>query len=323
MTSLTVGIVGCGRMGQERARSAAAAGARIVFVHDLDGAQATALAAQHPGCRALSGDSPASLVPQDLGALFICSPPSARGPVELAAIAHRIPFFVEKPLGLSSSHVRHVLDRLDADAPALVHAVGYQNRVRSSVQQARRILAGRTVLAISAFWAGRKYRVPWWLRTDDSGGPINEQATHLVDLCRFLCGEIADIGTLRGSAADPGTSDTEEFSAAVALRFDCGAFGSLFYSCEANDKQIAIHVITQDGGLALTSWDLALTHNAIDGSGLCDQQEDIFVRETRQFLEAVAAGNPGAVACTYRDAMQTQHAVDQLRAASNQFRSVA
>lgn len=295
---MRIAIVGCGRMGKERARSAVACGGKVVAVFDQDFQRATALAALHPGCAVIPDVFAAA--PH---AVFVCSPPSSRGPVELQAIARRVPFFVEKPIGIDANQAKPILAALAGTN--LVQAVGYHNRVRSSVRHAKRTLAGRTILAISAFWVGRKYMVPWWPRSEDSGGPVNEQATHLIDLCRYLCGEISSVNGSIGSV-----EGNEPLSAALALRFASGAFGSLFYSCEANDKQIAIGIITRDGGITLSSWDLALIVNEIDSNGLTLESEDIFVRETQQFLNAVASNDAAAVACTFEDAYKTQQAVD-------------
>jgi myo-inositol 2-dehydrogenase / D-chiro-inositol 1-dehydrogenase len=312
MTTLAVGIIGCGRMGRERARSAAASGARIAAVYDADRPRAVALASEYAGCRVF--DSALEIVQFALSAVFVCTPPSARGPVELAAIHSGVPFFVEKPIGVSSIQALAIRDSL-VDS-GLVHAVGYQNRCRSSVQHARLVLSGRKVLAVSAYWVGRKYLVPWWLRSEDSGGPINEQATHLIDLCRHFCGEIvAATGSLGSAAGDSG----DPLSAAIALRFRSGAFGSLFYSCEADDKQIAFRIVTAEGGITLSNWDLVLSQNDIDSTGISSESEDIFVRETAQFLDAVKTGDPSGVACTFSDAWQSQLAVDHIVASNGKW----
>ena len=312
MSDLKIGIIGCGRMGKERARSAAACGAQVSIVHDEDRERAQSLASQYAGC--VVADQAAEVVRRNPQAIFVCSPPSARGPVELAAIAAGIPFFVEKPIGVTAAQAAPILEELDKTS--LVHAVGYQNRCRSSVVHAKQVLEGRTILAISAFWAGRKYLVPWWLRSEDSGGPVNEQATHLIDLCRFLCGEIVELSSALGSAEGDAS---EPLSAALTLRFESGAFASLFYSCEANDKQIGLRIITKQGGLTLSSWDLALTQNEIDSTGITTHAEDIFVLETRQFLKAVRADDPTKVACTFDDAWRTQQMVDRIRASNRQY----
>jgi myo-inositol 2-dehydrogenase/D-chiro-inositol 1-dehydrogenase len=308
MNALRVGIIGCGRMGKERARCVSALGATVAFIHDVERSRADELARAYPGCAVATDTSEVVCARPD--ALFVCTPPSARGFVEMEAIALGVPFFVEKPIGISAQNVAPVRDALRK--ASLIHAVGYMNRVRLSVEHARRILHNRQILAISGYWVGRKYLVPWWLRSSDSGGPVNEQATHLIDLSRFLGGNIVGVSFTTGSILEKSDS---QLSAAFLLAFESGALGSLFYSCEAKDKQIALRVITPEGGLDLTGWDLRLTSNTIDGSGVCDAPEDIFLSETGRFLAAVASKNVENISCTFEDAWQTQLVVDRLRSA--------
>jgi myo-inositol 2-dehydrogenase / D-chiro-inositol 1-dehydrogenase len=294
-------------MGKERARSVVASGATVVAVADGDRGRAEELASAHDGCRV--AESGADVIRASPDAVFICTPPSTRTALELLAIESRIALFVEKPIGVGAEHAESVLSRLEASG--IVNAVGYHNRCRTSVEHARRVLKGRTILALCVYWVGRKYLVPWWAQADESGGPINEQATHIVDLCRHLCGEIASVTGAIGSVN--GEPD-EASSAAVTLRFTSGAFGSFFYSCEATTgKQIGIRIITPAGGITLSDWDLTLTHNDIDGSGVSAAVDDIFARETKRFLDAVSTRDPSAVACNYADAWATQRVVDRIR----------
>ena len=306
MKPMRVGIVGCGRMGKERARCASALGAAVALVHDADPERAAELAVAQPGCIVTA--NALAVVRARLDAVFICTPPSSRGPVEMEAIARGVPFFVEKPVGVSAQQVAPIREALRSTS--LVHAVGYMNRVRKSVEHARRILQNRQILALSGYWVGRKYLVPWWLRSEDSGGPVNEQATHLIDLSRFLCGEIANIHVKAGAILEQNNSP---LSAAFQITFKSGALGSLFYSCEAKDKQIALRVITPEGGIDLMGWDLRLTSNSVDGSGIYDSPEDIFLTETARFLDAVSANSIDGVACTFEDAWHTQLLVDSFR----------
>ena len=121
-------------------------------------------------------------------------------------------------------------------------------------------------------------------------------------------------------SATPGS--TEGLSAAVSLRFQQGVFASLFYSCQALDKQISLRIITADGGIVLSGWDLVVTENQIDGTGIGGQAEDIFVKETKQFLAAVQANDPRAVACNYEEAWQTQRAVDAILQSTTAARQI-
>ena len=67
------------------------------------------------------------------------------------------------------------------------------NRYRESVLRVRSILADEAVLGGTCYWLAGVYNVPWWSDQEQSGGPLNEQAAHLIDLIRFLMGEIIEV----------------------------------------------------------------------------------------------------------------------------------
>src|SRR5262245_54888692 len=96
---IRVAILGCGRMGRQRARAALSLGAQIVAVYDPEQARAREVASLAPGSRALEDWRDLELA--SLDALFVCTPPNARGQVELSAIECGVAVFVEKPIGLS------------------------------------------------------------------------------------------------------------------------------------------------------------------------------------------------------------------------------
>ena len=151
MDNLTIAIVGCGRMGKVRAQAAVAFGANVIAVCDDEAARSHELAAQFSGCEAIT-----SVEKIDLGlldALFICTPPSARGTLELRCIEHGVPFLVEKPLGLSATSIESV-GRALRDKP-VVNAAGYMNRYRPSIQAVRRWAAGKQILGMSRRLARR------------------------------------------------------------------------------------------------------------------------------------------------------------------------
>jgi myo-inositol 2-dehydrogenase/D-chiro-inositol 1-dehydrogenase len=286
-------------MGKERARTSVLAGAKVAIVCDADAEKARALAEEHDGAKTV--DEPSRIPYEDLDAVFVCTPPGDRGVVECAAIDAEVPFLVEKPIGISADGADPVLKALRRKP--VIHAVGYMNRYRGSLQHARRVLANCQVLGILGFWAGRKYGAPWWLEPLASGGPVNEQATHMLDVCRYLVGDVQAI---------EGVSLTG-LQAAATLRFRNGCLGTIFYSCEARDKQIGFRIIAAEGGLELSGWDLRISSNSIDGTISEDQDEDIFLKETSQFLTAIRTGNHDLIACTFEDAYQTQRLMDAMR----------
>ncbi len=291
-----VAIFGCGRMGAVRAEACRTLGAQVAVVQDTDEAAAARLAAGHPDCRIVEH---VAAVDWDLvDAAFVCTPPVARGPAELAAIGAGIPVFMEKPLGLSAEHA-------DAMARALRRtpvrtSVGYQNRYRPSVRRLRAVLSQTPPYGLAAQWVVGAYRKPWWLDPAQSGGPINEQATHVADLCRHLAGEIVEVTAVARDGAGPGAVDT----ASIALRFAGGACASLLYSYLADEKHVALEAFWAGGHARLEGWDF---HEA--GADVNGDPNEVFVTETAAFL---GVGGDTEVLCDFEDALRTQQAMDAI-----------
>jgi len=299
---MRVAVVGCGRMGRERARAAASFGAEAILLFDENSSRAESLADECPCARTLQESD--ALYNQRLDALFICTPPFCRGRLELQAINSGIPFFVEKPIGIRAGHLQTVLDSLDR-TPVL-NAVGYMNRYRNSVSCVKAILQSRTIIGISAHWIGKRYGVPWWGVLEQSGGPFNEQATHPMDLFRHLAGGAEALHAVARAQGDV------ETSVLAVMRLPGDGLGSLLYSCEAQDKDISITIETTEGALDLQGWDLDLVRNTVDGSEPEPESQPIFEKETHVFLRAVTGGNKSLILADFKQAYQTQVLMDNV-----------
>ncbi len=99
-------------------------------------------------------DTPAQMVADaGLDAVYILLPPFAHGEAERAALEARLPFFVEKPVGLD----RGLSEELAAEVQrlGLMTGAGYMNRYRKSVQTARaRLQEEPGILAYGGWWGG-------------------------------------------------------------------------------------------------------------------------------------------------------------------------
>ena len=102
----------------------------------------------------------------------------------------------------------------------------------------------------------------------------------------------------------------DETTVLVSARLNGRGLGSFLYSCEAQEKDISIAVETSEGVLELRGWDLELVRNTIDGSLPQPESKPIFEKETHAFLNAVRTGNPRLILADFRDAFQTQIAMD-------------
>jgi myo-inositol 2-dehydrogenase/D-chiro-inositol 1-dehydrogenase len=297
-----IAIIGCGRMGAEHARAATAVGARVCLLHDPDLSRARQLADRYPTSAVL--DDWRGMDWRAVDAVFVCTPPSSRGPVEVSAVRAGVPVFVEKPVGTSAEQCRE-LARALMETP-VINAAGYMNRYRTSVLRARQFAEREGPIGVSANWVGRPYRVPWWFEAGQSGGPFNEQGTHLVDLCRFLMGEVVEVFAFaRRSETHAGVDDT----VSVTLGFASGALGTLLYCCRASEKQIGLEVFSPTGSLRLEGWEFHC-RGASDSTG---DHDDVYATEDAAFFTAIAAADQSLVRCSVADALQTQRVVDAIR----------
>jgi myo-inositol 2-dehydrogenase / D-chiro-inositol 1-dehydrogenase len=307
--SLRIAIVGCGRMGLQHARSTSQLGHRVRVACDVDATRASALAGEHPGCEAITD---AATIPWDeVDAGFVCTPPFARGPVELFAAQAGVPIFLEKPIGLSATQCLSALTAFRQTDT--ITSVGYMNRYRPSVRRARSLLAGESVLGFAGHWVCAAYRVPWWGDAALSGGQLNEQCTHMIDLARHLAGEITEVSAFAQPSAD-GSGGTAAVS--ILLRFRNGAVGTVICGCLASEKQIGCRVFTPRGQIVLDGWDFKWSPSAAFGEPpQIDPLEDVFLHECRSFLDAVRTGDRSAIRCDLAEAMRTQRVVDAVRLA--------
>ena len=79
------------------------------------------------------------------------------------------------------------------------------------------------VLGAAGNWVNASYAVPWWGRRELSGGPVNEQATHLVDLARHLVGEVRGRAWVELEIDSPSFAFTGKDFPSVDSIFSCGS----------------------------------------------------------------------------------------------------
>jgi len=125
-------------------------------------------------------------------AVVICTPPYAHGEIEEEAAARGIHFFVEKPVAVNLELAARV--KRAVDAAGILTQVGYMFRYAEGVGEIKPLLAKRAVAMVQ-----QHYYMPgipakdWWPKFDMSGGQLIEQATHMLDLGRFLVGDVVAV----------------------------------------------------------------------------------------------------------------------------------
>jgi predicted dehydrogenase len=235
-----VGFVGTGGVAARHAGILATFDdAEIVAVTDLDHDRGAAFAHAHGG-RAVP--DVAALIEAGVDAVYVCVPPFAHGKAEMALADAEVALFVEKPLALDERTAQQISDRIAA--AGVVSRVGHHWRCAESVRQARELLAGRTVRQVSGYWLDTVPPVPWWTDRARSGGPLVEQAVHVLDLARVLVGEVDEVYALSAGPPESGTTDV---AISGVLRFAGGAVGTVSTTCALAGKLRAGLEVVADG----------------------------------------------------------------------------
>src|SRR4029077_11679000 len=183
-------MVGAGWIAQEHRRVLGSmAGAELAAVCDIDLERAGPLAAgtgarTYPDWRDL-------LDREDLGALFVCTPPRSHRDPAVAALSHGLPVYLEEPIA------RTLEDAADIVAAAgdtgTVCAVGYQWHALDLLGELPGLLAGQQVGVLVGTNIGPPKAARCFTDRRAAGGNVLERASHHMDLARAVAGEVAAV----------------------------------------------------------------------------------------------------------------------------------
>jgi predicted dehydrogenase len=303
-----VSVAGFGTMGRKHTASCKGIdGVEVVAVSALDEAEADAIRAEAGVPAYLSAERMLAEVPAD--ALIVATPPGVRRDLVHLAAGEGKALFVEKPIALdlatADGYCREV------SAGGMVNAVGFQLRHSPVAERAREIIKGRTVTHVrtactTGYYLNRD--VPdWFLQREHSGGPLLEQAIHVIDMARYLVGDITHV-FCRGhrlTHSHVAELDSED-TIVLAYQFAKGVLGTHTDSCGMMEFNWEIELLGPDWRLLLDFARKRLVGHA-DGAAIRQDFEDLdlHLREMQAFVNAVRANDPAAVRCDFADATET------------------
>ncbi len=258
-------------------------------------------------------------------AVWLCTPSTIRLEPLVYCADRKIPVFCEKPAELRGDVAEKIAVELEKrDAPV---QVGYVFRSMPIAREARKAIADDRIHAIQSLYSCpvclTREIAPWFFEHEKSGGPLIDQATHNIDLLRFLFGEIVEANGLAGNPVkekEPGYTVDEVFS--LSFRFECGTLCSHVHSWVGDVWRNSMVFIGEKRIYNLDLWEGRLVVKEKKGTWDFSQDQDhLYDYENRVFIDQVISNDWSGNPSTYADALKSLKTTLQIdRVAKRAFR---
>ncbi|MFQ5829686.1 MAG: Gfo/Idh/MocA family protein [Candidatus Methylomirabilia bacterium] len=249
MDVISFGLIGLGRHGSRYARHLMAdvPGARLVAVCRRNREGGEAFARNHG--LTFYAEPQALLADPRVEAVAIVVPPALHRDLCLAAIGHRLPFVVEKPMAPSLAEAQEILGAAEQAGVrgTVAHTLRFDSVVRSLKAEIPHF-GGIDVLTIRQRMEGFSRT---WIDDPDSGGILRHIGVHALDLIRFLREE--EVSSLYCEITRISSIHTEDCFAAVLRLHGDGAVALVNAVGGTSGREGRIEVIG-DGGLLVADY---------------------------------------------------------------------
>lgn len=156
-------------------------------------------------------------------------------------------------------------------------------------------------------WMGEMPMVSWWRDQEKSGGQFIEQTTHIVDLLRYVCGEVEEVYAMYGNQVQHNKHDnvTVPDIGTVSLRLQNGVVANLSNTCilPSGMGDVGLKFYTDKGMLDWQGDKLEIDQEGI--KTMYKDTDNPYVRENEAFIHAVRTGDTSQIRSDYSDAYLT------------------
>ena len=302
MQEVRIGFIGCGgNANGHMQRLSDLEGVRIVGTCDVQEERAKN-AAESYNAQPYTNHN-LMLERADLDGIYLSLPVFAHGTPELDVIERGLPFLVEKPVAVNMEIARQVEEAVNA--ASIITCVGYQLRYLGSTQLARQVLSEKVVnIAIGKYWSGSGRGDPnsWQRQMSKSGGQMLEQATHTIDMMRYLVGEVEEVYAISANRVLKAIDCPD--NNCVTMKFANGAVGSLTtsWSYDSGDWSHAnvLDILYED---QLIHWAVSGLDVREDGDVVTKTAPGPSIDEV--FVDAIREGDASKILSPYSDAVKS------------------
>jgi predicted dehydrogenase len=319
---LGVGIIGCGLIGQKRAKALPAAD-RLIACADISLDRAKALAGPS-GAKALTEWRVVAEDPS-IDVVVIATPHNTLAEITLAAVNAGKNVLVEKPAARFASELEPVVKARDRNL-VQVH-VGFNHRRHRSLRKAKELVSSG-VLGELMFIRGRYghggrigYEKEW--RSDPAlsgGGELIDQGPHLIDLSRWFLGEFTQVD---GRAETYFWNMPVDDNGFMLLRTERNQIAFLQVSCTEWKNLFSLEIYGRDGKLDLNGLGGSYGVERITWYKMLPEMgppetycweypmaDDSWIVETAAFLDDIRAGRQDS--CGLEDAIAALKIVEAI-----------
>ncbi|HET6384825.1 MAG TPA: Gfo/Idh/MocA family oxidoreductase [Armatimonadota bacterium] len=304
---MNIGFIGVGGVAQPHLQNLSAMeGVRISAVCDIVSERVAAAGAKYDAHT--YSDYHQMLESEKLDACYVCVIPGAHASIELDLAKARLPFYAEKPVHLDLDACQRVIDELQKSG--MVNSVGYHWRYTAAAQALKKFVEKQRVSFVEGWWYGGFVGAPWWRQMKLSGGQLVEQTTHIVDMARYLVGEVH---TVFGAGATGAMTEVEHYdihdASVCVLQFDSGAVGQITSGCIAEKhggSRVDITVKGRDWSAWTNASKATIKSDAGDEEVESGQSwQEQLGNGDRAFVAAVKSGDGSKILSPYISGAQT------------------
>ena len=313
--TLSIGIIGAGRMGRHHHNAITNYGARVVAIHDVNLEAARGLA--QTGTTELTTDKLSEFFEIRMDGVVITTPPPIRiEPIQFAC-ERGIALMVEKPPALNIVDGRTCLGYIEK--ANVIAAVGFQMRYHPLYEKLKALIATETVHLIRTVCTINYYlnfQMPtWFLQSEISGGPLAEQAVHVLDCARFVLGnpipKQAHALSVKNMALDRTEFDAEN---AIQMTYELqnGIFGTHMNHCGTEGFCFEVEVVGPHLRL-LANMSENRIRGYLNGKEIdepADAKNSVGLDKTGAWLCAIETGDKTLIRSSFADALHTLALID-------------
>lgn len=301
MRKVRVGFVGVGGIGSAHLKNIALIEqAEMAAVCDISADQATAVGTKYNIPAYTDVDK--MLEENAIDALFICVPPFAHGDIEEKAAKKGIHLMVEKPVGLNMDNVKKKYEAIKNSG--IMCATGYCLRYLDTVAKAKEYLQDKQIAIVNSYYLTKFVPTPWYREKSKSGGQLVEQATHILDLIRYLAGDIDKIYANMNLLV---TKDIPHIDipdvTSVNFTLKNGAVGHLSCSFIQPDHRMGLEILGKNFRVAFNGSHITITDEF--STTTYRPKMNYYEAQDRAFIAAIAAKQPEFILSSYENGVHT------------------